>query len=271
MTENRHLVRQCLDALKPSLRKFAEERLQMAYGPRWQDRVTEWRDARRKANRDEADVGPDTAALLSVVINHWGAFRGGSLDQLAFGRIRELKDVRNRWAHEEPFNEDETFRAIDTTQLVLSAIGEKTLAHNLHRLKAQLKEAGKPALAIARPPGKPMSQAAVFDSFEEFIARVVLPRRAGHPGHVRLDGQPSGSNKEVIGRFRHAGGVWRVHADSHYEPLLLAYRAATEEGSSPFVIQTTAGGSQSLSLRDDLQGRRSRQHKDMYIYRDSGA
>jgi hypothetical protein len=234
--------------------------------------VTEWRDARRKMRRDDVDIGPDTAALLSVVMNHWGAFRG-SLDQLAFGWIRELRDVRNRWAHQEPFSHDEAFRAIDTTQLVLLAIGEKTLSRDLERLKAELTRVEKPApgaQTASRPAGAPIGQHAVCGSFVEFMDSVVLPRRAAHPDHLRLDGKSSGSNKEVIGRFRHAGSIWRVHADSHYEPLLLATDAATQENSSPFIAQSTAGGSQSLALRDDLQRRRNRQQKDMYIYRDSG-
>ncbi len=271
MPDNRQLVRESLDALKSPLRKYAEEKLQKTYGPTWQDRVTEWRDARRRPSRDEPDVGPDTAALLSVVINHWGAFRG-SLDQLAFGRIRELKDVRNRWAHEEPFGVDETFRAIDTTQLVLWAIGEKTLSRDLNRLKAELKGAEKPAPetpAVSRLVGAPLGQHAVFGSFVEFMDAVVLPRRAAHPEHRRLDGQTFGSNREVIGRFRHAGSVWRVNADSHYEPLLLAYDAAVGENSNPFIPQTTRGGGQSLALREDIQRRRGTPQKNLYIYRDS--
>ena len=114
----------------------------------------------------------------------------------------------------------------------------------------------------------PVEPDTVFSSFAGFMDAVVLPRRAAHPDNLRLDGQRSGSNKDVIGRFRYAGSIWRVHGDSHYEPLLLAYDAATQEDRSPFVTQATAGGSQSLTLRDDLQRRRNRQHKDMYIYRD---
>ena len=117
----------------------------------------------------------------------------------------------------------------------------------------------------------PSLQDRVFNSFVEFMDAVVLPRRAEHPEHRRLDGQPSGSNQDVVGRFQHAGSTWYLNADSHYEPLLLAYEAATAEGSDPFVQQATRRGGKSLSLREDLQRRRNTPHKNFFVYRDFSA
>jgi len=43
---------------------------------------------------------------------------------------------------------------------------------------------------------------------------------------MRLDGELSGGNRTVVGVFRGDGRDWKVHEDSHYEPLLIAYEAA---------------------------------------------
>jgi hypothetical protein len=36
--------------------------------------------------------------------------------------VRTLKDVRNKWAHGESFSSDDTYRAIDTVGLLLTAV-----------------------------------------------------------------------------------------------------------------------------------------------------
>ncbi len=104
----------------------------------------------------------------------------------------------------------------------------------------------------------------VYDDFLSFMRAVVLPRQAANPDHIRLDGAKTGGNLEVAGRFRHRGRIWVVHADTHYEPLLLAQRAA-EEGADPFVEEDTPRG-RCLSLTAALRARQESPHKYLYIY-----
>ena len=47
----------------------------------------------------------------------------------------ELRDVRNRWAHNEKFTAADAYRAIDTAELLLRAIGEETEAAQVAQLK----------------------------------------------------------------------------------------------------------------------------------------
>lgn len=52
---------------------------------------------------------------------------------------------------------------------------------------------------------------------------------------LRLDGQDDVGNSEVAGRFFLAGRQWKVHSDTHFEPLLVAYRRTHwRGGGSPF-------------------------------------
>jgi len=102
-------------------------------------------------------------------------------------------------------------------------------------------------------------------SFVDFVETVVLPARAANPMHRRLDGQRTGGNWAVFGEFRHRGRRWKVHADTHYEPLLVAYEAA-KAGADPFVEVPTQSGL-SLDLTDELRAKLTvPRYKYIYIY-----
>jgi hypothetical protein len=104
----------------------------------------------------------------------------------------------------------------------------------------------------------------VYDDFLSFMRAEVLPRQAANPDHIRLDGATTGGSRDVAGRFHHNGAVWVVHADTHYEPLMLAC-AAAEDGVDPFVEEDTARG-RCLALSPDLRARQRSPHKYLYLY-----
>lgn len=104
-----------------------------------------------------------------------------------------------------------------------------------------------------------------FPNFAAFVEAVVLPLRAEHPTRRRLDGWPSGGNWEVAGRFRHADSLWTVHADTHFEPLLLAYEAS-QHGEDPFLVEPTKRG-RSLNIQPALRARMTNPRlKYIYVY-----
>ena len=92
------------------------------------------------------------------------------------------------------------------------------------------------------------------------------PLRAEHPSWRRLDGASSVGNRGVVATFRHDGEVWKVHADTHFEPLEIARRATrAEPGSDPFVVEHAQAG-RCLALREDLDTPYASRHKHLYIY-----
>jgi hypothetical protein len=104
-----------------------------------------------------------------------------------------------------------------------------------------------------------------YDSFSDFMTIAVLPLRDAHPEWVRLDGAQSGGNRSVFARFRHGDATWDVHADTHFEPLLIALEAL-DEGVTPFIERTTERGMR-LDLLPALGSRRrDPRHRHMYIY-----
>lgn len=104
----------------------------------------------------------------------------------------------------------------------------------------------------------------MYDDFLSFMRAEVLPRRTANPDHIRLDGATTGGSREVAGRFRYHDLAWVVHADTHYEPLMLAYHIA-EAGADPFVEEDTARG-RCLSLTPQLRAQQGSPHKYLYIY-----
>lgn len=97
-------------------------------------------------------------------------------------------------------------------------------------------------------------------SFSSFVEAQVLPLRH----QLRLDGATSGGNREVFGRFRRLGTTWKVHADSHTEPLLMAYEAE-KQGRDALCVGSCSTG-RTLELVDALQKRRATRFKHLYIY-----
>jgi hypothetical protein len=98
------------------------------------------------------------------------------------------------------------------------------------------------------------------------MTALILPRRIAHPTDLRLDGEHTGGNREVVGRFRHHCKVWKVHADTHYEPLIVAHEAMKKHHSlDPFTEKPTANGT-SLVLTQSLRKSVSSKFKYLYIY-----
>jgi hypothetical protein len=81
-----------------------------------------------------------------------------------------------------------------------------------------------------------------------------------------LDGEPSGGNRNVVGRFRHVSRVWKVHGDTRFEPVLRAYEAITTGSvQDPFTVQRA----KVLDCLDLLPRLKTSKHKYFYVYESS--
>lgn len=112
----------------------------------------------------------------------------------------------------------------------------------------------------------------IHESFVAFAEAEVLPRLLQDPVPTRLDGSTERKgNRAVVGLFRHEGQVWRVNADSHLEPLLLAYYSAKfRTGAVTFVRAKTGAAGARLDLApelDRLRPNRRGNARHLYLYR----
>jgi len=68
----------------------------------------------------------------------------------------------------------------------------------------------------------------------------VLPQQAHNPTHISLDGRRTGPHGSAAFRFKRHGNVWKINADTHYDPLKLAYDSIANDSSyDPFVEMPT--------------------------------
>ena len=64
----------------------------------------------------------DAAALLRVMWESWNEVYRDTLGHAERSLVSELRDIRNRWAHQESFSSDDAYRALDSTHRLLSAV-----------------------------------------------------------------------------------------------------------------------------------------------------
>jgi hypothetical protein len=90
----------------------------------------------------------DPRFLLRVVTEEWRVFKD-QLSRVEQGFATELKDAGNRWAHGDPFSADDTYRALDTMERLLTAIGAAEQASEARELRLDLQ---RPEPGAAAPP-----------------------------------------------------------------------------------------------------------------------
>ena len=77
----------------------------------------------RTLRRDAAQVlKEDVHALLVLMCDKWHSVFKKNLGHAERSLVGELRDTRNRWAHSGSFSHDDTYRALDSVDRLLSAI-----------------------------------------------------------------------------------------------------------------------------------------------------
>ena len=67
-------------------------------------------------------AGLDVAGLLRVMWGSWNEVYRDTLGRAERSLVSELREVRNRWAHQEAFSSDDAYRALDSTHRLLTAV-----------------------------------------------------------------------------------------------------------------------------------------------------
>jgi len=110
-----------LDILSKYLLPFVEERYRATYGNRFKEKMAE---VLRQDGEQEART--DAARALDLLLYRWKEL---GLDDVLGPKARsymyELKEDRNRWAHQEAFAAWEARRTLETTALLLRSLASK--------------------------------------------------------------------------------------------------------------------------------------------------
>src|SRR5204863_7138031 len=88
--------------------------------------------------KDAAAPKWDAASLLAVLWNQWNTVFRRTLGQSERTLVSELRDVRNKWAHQDPFSSDDADRALDSMARLLTAVAAPQ-ADEINKMKLELR------------------------------------------------------------------------------------------------------------------------------------
>jgi predicted AAA+ superfamily ATPase len=137
-TTNHERVGKALDLLKDGLRPFVEREMKGQHTQLWFEQVkSALSETQAKLFQSEADARWDAAAVLAVMWNQWNLVFRKTLGQAERTLVSELRDVRNRWAHQETFSSDDAYRALDSAARLLTAVSAPQ-ADDVEKMKMEL-------------------------------------------------------------------------------------------------------------------------------------
>ena len=121
-TTNHERVGKTLELLRDGLKPFVERELSAKYGKYWITKSTEgWQnDLTWPEGEDMPNL--DAAVLLRVMWEQWNEVFRNTLGFAERSLVSELRDVRNKWAHQATFTTDDAYRALDSAARLLMAI-----------------------------------------------------------------------------------------------------------------------------------------------------
>ena len=64
----------------------------------------------------------DVAAVLKIMWEQWNQVFGKTLGHTERSLVSELREVRNKWAHQEPFSSDDAYRVLDSSCLLYTSL-----------------------------------------------------------------------------------------------------------------------------------------------------
>jgi uncharacterized protein len=131
---NAERVGQALKLLSHALAPFVERECKAHYGDEWLAEVTS-QSAAGVPTKAKPD---DIQFLLKAIWDQWRPIFGKVLGQSERTLVSELRDVRNRWAHQEAFTTDDAYRTLDSTHRLLQAVSAGKEAELADRLKQEL-------------------------------------------------------------------------------------------------------------------------------------
>jgi predicted AAA+ superfamily ATPase len=135
---NHERVGRALDLLNKGLHPFIEREMQAVYGDRWQqEAAASLRDYQLTSARSSALSG-DTQVLLMVMWDQWQMVFRNVLGHVERSLVSELREVRNKWAHQEAFSTDDAYRALDSVQRLLTSVSAGQLASDVERQRQEL-------------------------------------------------------------------------------------------------------------------------------------
>ena len=153
-TVNSERIGNALQLLNQGLQIFVERSMKGHYGEGWREQADQGRRESPQKHKAPSQTDWDTQALLAIIVNHWRLVFAQVLTPFDRALIFELKETRNRWAHQKPFTWDDLYRTFDSVHRLLCSIGASQ-ALQIERDKVELLQARSDEIVAPRPPTSP--------------------------------------------------------------------------------------------------------------------
>ena len=135
---NQERVGKAMDLLRAGLAPFVEREVQSAVkaGTVRMDAVKRFAEDPMLGSKPIAQW--DAAGLLKLTWETWNDVFGRTLGRAERSLVQELRDVRNKWAHQNPFSGDDADRALDSMGRLLTAVSAPQ-ADEVGKMKMELR------------------------------------------------------------------------------------------------------------------------------------
>jgi hypothetical protein len=128
---NHERVGAALALLSQGLAPFVERECASKYGQGWVETLA-GNEPGVQASKNDAQF------LLKAMWDAWNDVFRAKLSQSDRTYVSELRNIRNRWAHQETFSTDDAYRALDTVHRLLLDISAADQAVEVDRMKQEL-------------------------------------------------------------------------------------------------------------------------------------
>jgi predicted AAA+ superfamily ATPase len=135
---NHERVGKMLHLITDGLKPFVEREMKNTYQASWFDEAKKSiGDSQLKLMGDDQSAEWDAAGILVTMWDHWNEVFRKTLGKAERTLVSELRDVRNKWAHQKPFSTDDAYRALDSATRLLGAVSAPE-AEELEKMKMEL-------------------------------------------------------------------------------------------------------------------------------------
>src|SRR5690349_15593460 len=135
---NHERVGKSLELLKDGLQPFVEREMKAQHAQMWLDQARlSVAETQTHLSSGKGEPQWDSASLLTVMWNQWNLVFKKTLGQAERTLVSELRDIRNRWAHQQAFSSDDAYRALDSAARLLTAVSAPQ-ADDIEKMKMEL-------------------------------------------------------------------------------------------------------------------------------------
>jgi len=253
-TTNHERVGKALELLRAGLSLFVGREFKSAFRDDTAAQAARFL-AEDRLNAKKPITQWDVAALLRVMGEAWNEVFRQTLGPLERSLLAELRDWRNKWAHQETFSSDDTYRALDSAARLLAAVSAREV-EEVDRMKMELQRLrfDEQVRSQKRKAGGSLVETAAAGTLKPW-REVVSPHPDVASGHYQQAefaadlwqvylGEGSDEYRRPVEFFR------RTYLTESLKGLLVgAIRRLSGVGGDPVVqLQTNFGGGKTHSM-----------------------